>query len=1301
MISVECRPQRYDNTFISAHSIDSTQLENEYMVIKIQLSTTEKTIYTYALIDCGATAFAFIDHDFVKKHHFSALALTRPRSLHLADGTDPKSGKLCQYADLNMSIQTHQERLEFLITKLGHYPVILGIPWLQKHDVTTKWASNLAILNSPFCRKNCLREDQQTVIARGLVNVPEAPHLDDLGKKDGPIPEEFPKNTEASNDCCMIGAAPFHRLSSKKEHRLCSISMRDIDLALAPKPVIDPAEKLPKHYHAYLDIFSKKQSDTLPPHRVYDHEIQIEEGKHPPFGPLRGMSQDELKVMKKFLEDNLSKGFIRASSSPAAAPVLFVKKPGGGLRFCVDYRALNEITRKNRYPLPLIKETLDRLCHAKYFTKIDIMAAFNKIRMKEGEEWKTAFRTRYGLFESLVLPFGLCNGPATFQHFMNDTLREYLDVFCTAYIDDILIYSSTLNEHRSHVMKILQRLRDAGIQADIAKCEFEVDEVAYLGLLVGRRGVRMDPAKVAAIREWATPANVKDVQGFLGFANFYRRFIRGFSTVTQPLTELTKKNVTWNWTEICTDAFELLKDLFTTAPILALFDPDKESIIETDASDHVSAGVHSQLDNAGVLRPVAFFSKKHSPAEVNYEIYDKELLAVILAFQEWRQELEGARHPITVYSDHKNLQYFMTTKNLNRRQARWAEYLSRFDFKIHFRPGKQGEKPDALTRRSGDLPSEGDLRLEQQQQSLLKPHQLSPNVQLAICSTRSTDRAGINLRERNAQENDISYQESNAEDNGTPARSVTNNHENAITAPQAAESHNVDENGLEEEEEGGGEGEETEVVELIRQGYEIDAFAGHIIGALLRGERHSKLITLAECEVRADRLYYKGSLYIPDFQELRRRIIKLHHDTLLAGHGGKARTLDLIKRTYFWPKMRKTVEQYVRNCHTCSRSKSSRSGPYGVLKSLPVPSGRWKDISMDFVTGLPESNGFDAILVVVDRLTKMRHFIPTNTTIGAIGTADLLMRHIYKLHGLPDTIVSDRGPQFAADAQRQICRVLGIQRLLSTAFHPQTDGQTEIANAAMECYLRAFVSYQQDDWEPKLPFAEFAANNALSDTLHCSPFFANYGFNPRMGTEIRTRVNHASTAAEIRADDFARSMQDLLDILQEEMKFAQARYEDNADAHRTPAPRFAVGDLVWLDARDIRTQRPARKLDYKNIGRFRVSHVISPYAYRLELPATMKIYDVFHVSKLSPAATDPLPGQIAAPSPPVIVDGEATYEVEQILDSKSLRGGRIQYLVKWANYDLPTWEPPEFVDNADEALQTFHRLYPHKPDGRQ
>ena len=258
-----------------------------------------------------------------------------------------------------------------------------------------------------------------------------------------------------------------------------------------------------------------------------------------------------MQVAKQYIEENLDKGFIRASSSPAAAPILFIKKPEGRLRLCIDYRKLNKLTEKDRYPLPLIKETLSRVYRVKIFSKIDIITVFNRLRMTEGEKWKTAFTTRWGLYEYLILPFGLTGGPSTFQRYINDALREFLDEFTTAYLDNILIYSNSIKEHRRHISLVLQRLREFGLQADITKCEFYITAVKYLGLIVTTEEICMDPEKIQAIVEWQSPSCLKDLQAFLRFANFYRRFIKDYSKITVVLTEVTKKpkGQLFQWTE--------------------------------------------------------------------------------------------------------------------------------------------------------------------------------------------------------------------------------------------------------------------------------------------------------------------------------------------------------------------------------------------------------------------------------------------------------------------------------------------------------------------------------------------------------------------------------------------------------------------------------------------------------------------------------------------------------------------------------------------------------------------------------
>ena len=350
--------------------------------------------------------------------------------------------------------------------------------------------------------------------------------------------------------------------------------------------------------------------------------------------------------------------------------------------------------------MPLIQETLNNIAKAKYFTKIDVSAAFHKIRIREGDEWKTAFRTRFGLYEWLVTPFGLANAPSTFQRYINWTLREYIDDFCSAYLDDVLIYTDgSLKQHHKNVNKVLEAMGAAGLPLDISKCEFDVTSTKYLGFIIeAGQGLRMDPEKVRAIKEWEIPCTQKGVRSFLGFANFYRRFIKDYSGLVAPLTALTGLNTPFRWGGDQQEAFDKLKAIFITEPILAQFDWDRETVVETDSSGWSTSGVLSQYSDDGLLHPVAYYSKKMNAHEANYEIHDKELLAVINCLKEWDAELRSVEK-FTVVTDHKNLEYFMKPRQLNDRQMRWSLILGKYQMVIAYRPGKLNERADALSRR--------------------------------------------------------------------------------------------------------------------------------------------------------------------------------------------------------------------------------------------------------------------------------------------------------------------------------------------------------------------------------------------------------------------------------------------------------------------------------------------------------------------------------------------------------------------------------------------------------------------------
>ncbi|KAL0386526.1 UNVERIFIED_CONTAM: Retrovirus-related Pol polyprotein from transposon [Sesamum latifolium] len=444
----------------------------------------------------------------------------------------------------------------------------------------------------------------------------------------------------------------------------------------------------------FSDVFSE-ELPGLPPHREVDFEIETIPGAAPiSIAPYR-MAPSELKELKKQLEELLDKGFIRPSISPWGAPVLFVKKKDGGMRLCIDYRQLNRITIKNKYPLPRIDDLLDQLKGATVFSKIDLRSGYWQLRIEEGSISKTAFRTRYGHYEFIVMPFGLTNAPAAFMSLMNKTLQPFLDQFVIVFIDDILIYSRSPKEHEQHLRTVLQILREKQLYAKFSKCEFWMEEIAFLGHVILKEGVQPDPAKVRAILEWEPPKNVSEVRSFLGLAGYYRRFIKDFSVVAKPLTNLLKKNTPFNWNDRCAQSFEELKRRLTSAPILALPSGDGGYVVYTDASRQ---GLGCVLMQHGKV--IAYASRQLRPHEINYPTHDLELAAIVHALKIWRHYLYG--ETFHIFTDHKSLKYIPTQKELNLRQRRWIELLKDYDCTIDYHPGKANIVADALSRKTVD-----------------------------------------------------------------------------------------------------------------------------------------------------------------------------------------------------------------------------------------------------------------------------------------------------------------------------------------------------------------------------------------------------------------------------------------------------------------------------------------------------------------------------------------------------------------------------------------------------------------------
>jgi hypothetical protein len=850
---------------------------------------------------------------------------------------------------------------------------------------------------------------------------------------------------------------------------------------------------------------------------------------------------------------------------------LFIPKPGGGLRFCLDYRALNDLTLKLRYPLPRIDDLLDAARGAQCFSALDLASGYFQIRIAEEDIPKTAFGTPFGHFEWRVLPMGLTNAPSSFMRVMNKVFEKYLGDFVLVYLDDILIMSKSPAEHLIHLRKVFETLRQYRLQAKLSKCKFLQEQIKYLGHILSAQGVLPDPAKIQTLLDWEFPDSAVGMQQFLGLANYFRKFIPNYSRLAAPLYHLTKKSATFLKGEETLKCFEAIKQKLISPPLLSYPDPELPYEVISDASISGCGAVLVQEN-----RPVAYFSSKFSSAERNYTTGEQEMLGLIKALKEWRCYLEGCQG-LTLVTDHNPLTFFSVQPTLSRRQARWSEFLSRFHFTVKYSPGASNPA-DPLSRL------------------------YTPEAILAL--TISEFNSDLLDRLKQASSLDPHFQDAK------------------ITRKYNQES-----------------------------GYWT----------------------------------YQGRIVVPE--SMRTEIMTEHHANRVSGHFGWARTLDLISRQFWWPKLRESVQEYVQSCASCQRNKASTKRPFGLLNPLPIPDSRWHTVTLDFITDLPVStSGKDAILVLVDKLTKYVHLVPTRKLCTAEELSRLFLAHVFQYHGIPKVLISDRDPRFTSAFWRAFCNRLGIEPRFSTAFHPETDGQTERTNRVLEEVLRHFIEGDHSNWEDLLPLAAFAMNNAKSASTGETPYYLNHGTHPSTPVSLALPQGNLPTL-----DVVFRDLDDTLSRIKELLKSAQDRQKSYADQNRAPH-EFAEGDQVLLATKHLKFKSGVKKLHPKFIGPFKILKMVGQNAAKLELPPVYdRVHPVFHVSlfkAFKPSGTfSPLP-----PAPEV-VDGVPFYHVEKILSSREKKSGRKktskEYLIKWEGYDDThnSWEPAKNL--SLELLREF------------
>eukprot|EP00253_Pinus_taeda_P025527 PITA_25527 len=728
-----------------------------------------------------------------------------------------------------------------------------------------------------------------------------------------------------------------------------------------PKAVVlhtqisDFPEEVQKLLQDFGDIVVDDLPDELPPRRGISHCIDFIPGASLPNKSAYHMSPKDHEEIRKQVQELLDKGLIRESMSPCAVPTVLAPKKGGEWQMCTDSKAIKKITVRYRFPLPRMDDMMDCLSGAAYFSKIDLKSGYHQIRIREGDEWKTAFKTNEGLYEWLVMPFGLSNAPSTFMRLMNEVLKEFNGKFVIVYLDDILISSKTKEEHFRHLQSVLRKLQQNKLLINLKKCTFFQRELVYLGFVIAENELKMDPEKVTAIVSWPSPKRLFEVRSFHGLASFYKKFIRNFSEIFTPMLDTIKKmNQPFHWTEAAENSFQILKKKITERPILRLPDFNKLFQVRCDASGMAIGAVLSQED-----RLVVYFSEKLNESRQKYSTYDKEFYAIVQALKHWRHYLLG--NEFVLFTDNSALQYIMQQHKLNHKHTAWVEYLQNFTFVLKHISGQANKVADALSRRT------------------------------------------LILQESTMQE-----------------------------------------------------------------------------GLLFKGRQ----LCIPNCSMREN-------------------IIQEKHSGGLAGHFGIDKTIAQVRHFYFWPKLQRDVQRYVSRCKICQLEKG-HSQNTGLYLPLPIPSRPWDSVSMDFVLGLPKTQrGFDSVMVVVDRLSKMAHFVTCKKTSDATYIAHLFFTEIVRLHGLPRSIISDRDVKFTGHFWRTLWKQLNTQLQFSSAYHPQTDGQMEVVNRSLGNLLRSLIGENSRTWDRVLAQAEFAYNDSPNRSTRYSPFQILYGMHPRGVHELR------------------------------------------------------------------------------------------------------------------------------------------------------------------------------------------------------
>eukprot|EP00730_Choanoeca_flexa_P009230 TRINITY_DN12614_c0_g2_i1.p1 TRINITY_DN12614_c0_g2~~TRINITY_DN12614_c0_g2_i1.p1 ORF type:complete len:1337 (+),score=253.89 TRINITY_DN12614_c0_g2_i1:1150-5160(+) len=1175
----------------------------------------------HALIDTGANA-SLISPAAAARWKLKQIPLTSGVSLCYGNETEANVETMCRIDGFVGSHKFLRFRHRFLVVPLPE-----GIDAFIGADFCRAYALELHLHNGTlrYKGKRFIYEPGVHLRHKHLRRVTTR-----TGKPvdpDKPLPVEIIGSATVDSILRQNYTQPYFR-----QHQVWMVHLRPREPPPAPPPSpsvetaideLDVDVEIKQILKRHLDVFPNELPREPPPDRDVFHRIPVS-ADHQPFSrsPYR-MSPHETEALRKQVQDLVADGKIKPSTSSYGAPALFVRKSDGSLRLCIDYRRLNSETVKDKYPLPHMHDLLDRLATAKFFTVMDLRSGFWQVPLHPDDTHRTAFTTPFGLYEWVVMPFGLTSAPATFQRLVNTCLTD-CNHFVQAYLDDFIIFSDTMEEHLQHIERVLQRLSKHKLYVKLSKCQFAQEEVEYVGHIVGKGQVKIQPSKIDAICKIKEPQNKHDVQVLLGLVNWIRRFLPNLAHHLTPLTNLLKKDKVFEWGEKEAAALQKIKDIVTRQPVLALPKPDKPFLLQTDASDYALGGTLLQQDDDGKYHTVAFESKRFNSAQTNYDVRDKELLAIVHCLKTWRHLLLGTEFDIQ--TDHRTLTSLQKQTNIKPRHARWMELIGEFgELSISHISGPDNGLADALSR----MPSDN----------------LTASNTVTIHAVQARPCTKISIR--------------------------------AVTLATLSVG--------------------DDLIHRIKQAYQADPACQALLD--VNNNRYKTVNGLIYFSPDAD--HNKSSrLMIPKDDRIRTTLLEEAHEPKHVGHRGKHSTYATLHRLCYWSGMLRDVQDFVSSCSICLRNRSVNRRATGNPQPLEIPPHNWHTITMDFAVGLPKSPaGNDSVLVVVDKLSKRKHLIPCRSDASAVDIAEAFYSSVFKLHGVPCRIVSDRDPKFTSRFWTALADMLGTKLKMSTASHPQSDGQSENAVKQMKDALRNFLSYDQDDWESTLPAIEFAMNSTRSASTGYTPFELDTGYLPL--EPLSTMLQEPKTEEAKSARDFVEHINDCIQDARDQLAIAQDRQSKVQEKKSQPNP-FKTGDWVLVQTGQLQSAtqrgRPSKKLQTKYTGPFQVTQVNNSQSCTLHLtkPYT-KAHPTLNVKHLKKFVDSPprfnTRRQSTGPDPVDFDDDDnPLYLVEDILDCRTYRR-KLQYLVKWKGYDHSenSWEPASQLPPAvDPLIQRYH-----------